>query len=63
MLSTFLGGFVLYLLNVEINDFVLLLFISVATGMILYLSLFELLKEVFNYISFRLSEIIIPIIW
>ena len=51
MLSTFLGGFGLYLLNVEINDFVLLLFISVATGMILYLSLFELLKEVFNYIK------------
>lgn len=51
MLSTFIGGFGLYLLNVEINDFILLLFISVASGMIIYLALFELLKEVFNYLK------------
>jgi len=47
--SAFLGAFILFLFQIEITNFLLLLFLCVSCGMILYIALFELLKEVKNY--------------
>ncbi len=51
ILSSFVGGLMLFVLSTQISDLVLLSLISIACGMIIYLALFELLKEIFNYLK------------
>lgn len=48
-ISTFLGGCLIFFINTQLSDFVLFAFICIACGMIIYITLFELLKEIFNY--------------
>lgn len=49
MFSSFFGGLILYLYPNAISDFLQFIFIGISCGMILYITLFELLKEIFNY--------------
>lgn len=66
-ISTFLGGFIIYLFNGLINNFILGMLLSITIGMIIYLVVFELfieLKENFNKYSIigLLSGVIIMFI-
>ena len=45
-ISTFVGGLIIYLLSSNINEIVSGVFICLTLGMIIYISFFELLKEV-----------------
>lgn len=50
-LSTFIGGIFIYLFESILNNFIMGILLSISTGMIIYLLLFELLleiKETFN---------------
>lgn len=47
--SAFLGALFLFLFQVNISSFFLLLFLSISCGMILYIAFFELLKEILTY--------------
>ncbi len=47
--SCFFGAFLLAIFNVSISNTLLFILLGVSLGMILYIALFELLKEVFNY--------------
>ena len=49
LLSSFLGALLLYVCGFEVPIVVEIIMISVAIGMILYISLFELLPEMKNY--------------
>lgn len=49
IISTFLGGFTIFLFNNIINEFVVVILISITLGMTLYLIFVEILKELFNY--------------
>ena len=49
ILSTFIGSLILVLFKITISDMILLILLSVSLGMILYIALFELLKEIYNY--------------
>ena len=53
--STFVGGLFLFIIGNNITGFLLFMLLSIATGMILYISLFELLKEVMNYRKEKLT--------
>ncbi len=44
-ISTFLGGILIFLFKQYLNDFILGILLSIASGMIIYLVLFELLIE------------------
>lgn len=46
ILSSFLGAFFLYLLNLNLNIFIEGVLLSITMGMLIYISLFELLKEI-----------------
>lgn len=47
-LSSFIGALVLFLSNFEMNEFVLTSLLCITFGMLLYISLFELLKEIWQ---------------
>lgn len=47
--SSFVGAFILYLFPYEVSSFLQFIFLGISCGMILYISLFELLQEIFNY--------------
>ena len=49
ILSSFIGALVLILFKVNISDIILLVLLCISLGMILYIALFELLKEIYNY--------------
>ena len=49
IISSFLGAFLLALFKIQIHDIILLILMSISLGMILYISLFELFKEIYNY--------------
>ena len=49
ILSSFIGALSLVLFKIPISDIILLVLLSVSLGMILYIALFELLKEIYNY--------------
>ncbi|MBS7021337.1 MAG: ZIP family metal transporter [Firmicutes bacterium] len=48
-ISTFIGGLIMMLLNTWITDFLLGILLSITTGMIIYIVLFELLPHVFEH--------------
>lgn len=48
-ISSFIGVLFIVLFKVRINDIILLSLMCISLGMILYISLFELLKELYNY--------------
>ena len=47
--SSFIGALLLLLFKVNISDTILLILLCISLGMILYIALFELLKEIYNY--------------
>jgi len=47
--STFIGAFLLFCFQISVSEFLLFVFITIACGMILYIALFELLREVMMY--------------
>ena len=47
--SSFIGALLLILFKVTISDIILLILLCVSLGMILYIALCELLKEIYNY--------------
>ncbi len=49
ILSSFIGALILALFKINISDIILLVLLSVSLGMILYITIFELLKEIYNY--------------
>ncbi len=49
ILSSFIGALILVLFKIEISDMILLVLLSISLGMIIYIALFELLKEIYNY--------------
>jgi len=48
-LSTFLGALIFFFLGNQFSEFLLFIFLTVASGMILYIAIFELLPEVITY--------------
>ncbi len=57
LLSTFLGGFLLFLLGGNLSNSMLFFLLSITCGMILYIALFELLNELMNYRKNKLTYI------
>lgn len=49
ILSSFIGALILVLFKITISDMILLVLLSISLGMILYIALFELLREIYNY--------------
>ena len=54
-LSSFVGGLVLFFLGSSLSDVPLFFLVCIACGMILYIALFELLREIFNYRNNRFT--------
>ena len=47
--SSFLGALILFFVGGQLPDALMLIFVCIACGMILYIAFFELLKEIFCY--------------
>ena len=47
--SSFLGALILFFVGRQLPDALMLIFVCIACGMILYIAFFELLKEIFCY--------------
>ena len=54
-LSSFVGGLILFFLGSSLSDFMMFFLVCVACGMILYIALFELLREIFSYKNNRFT--------
>lgn len=49
MLSSFIGAFLLFLFKIKLNSFLICALLCTTFGMLIYIALFELLKEIWCY--------------